>query len=196
MFAIAITLLVLTIAPPDDYSELAHQLGDRWPALAAYVVSFLVIGIMWLNHHTIMEMLARVDRGFFYLNLVLLLTVVLIPYPTQVLGEALRGGEGERTAAVAYSVVMSVNAYTWCALWLYASRGRRLLQPPSAVEPEGAPPSWAFLIGTGLYTISIGIALVNAYACLAFHGALGIWYAFDPLNRSPRTGSDAGFTAK
>jgi uncharacterized membrane protein len=185
VFAIAITLLVLTIAAPDDYGDLAHQLRDRWPALAAYVVSFLIIGIMWLNHHSIMEMLVRVDRGFFYLNLLLLLTVVLIPYPTQVLGEALRRGEGERTAAVAYSVVMTVNAYTWSALWLWCSRGRRLLRPADGPEPAAAaaPNSTAFLIGTALYTMSILVALVNAYACLAFHAALGVWYAFDPLNR-------------
>jgi uncharacterized membrane protein len=183
VFAIAITLLVLTIAPPDDYSKLAHELGERWPALAAYVVSFLIIGIMWLNHHSIMEMLDHVDRGFFYLNLLLLLTVVLIPYPTQVRGEALRRGQGERTAAVAYSVVMTVNAYSWSALWVWCSRGRRLLRPAGGPEPEAAPNSSAFLIGTALYTTSILVALVNAYACLAFHGALGVWYAFDPLHR-------------
>src|SRR5262245_41461864 len=84
VFAIAITLLVLTISPPEDYADLAHELADRWPALAAYVVSFGIIGIMWLNHHTILEMLARIDRTLFYLNLLLLMTVVLIPYPTQV----------------------------------------------------------------------------------------------------------------
>jgi uncharacterized membrane protein len=150
VFAIAITLLVLTIAPPDDYADLAHELGERWPALAAYVVSFLVIGIMWLNHHTIMEMMGRVDRGFFYLNLLLLVTVVLIPYPTQVLGEALRNSEGERTAAIAYSVVMATNAYVWSALWLYVSRGGRLLHThvvedgsrprgPSSSEPSCTP---------------------------------------------------------
>jgi uncharacterized membrane protein len=182
VFAIAITLLVLTIAPPDEYADLAHELGDRWPALAAYVVSFLIIGIMWLNHHTIMEMIGRVDRGFFYLNLFLLMTVVLIPYPTQVLGEALRNGEGERTAAVAYSVVRAVNAYTWGALWVHVSRGERLLAE-RAPGPSGNPPSWAFLIGVVLYTLAIGIAFVNAYACLAFHGTLALWYAFDPLSR-------------
>ena len=127
VFAIAITLLVLTIAQPSNYSKLTRQLLERWPSLAAYVVSFLVIGIMWLNHHTVFSYVQRIDRGFFYRNLVLLMTVVFIPYPTEVFGEALRTGAGERTAAAFYSIVMTVNALAWSALWLHASAGRRLL---------------------------------------------------------------------
>jgi uncharacterized membrane protein len=92
VFAIAITLLVLTIAQPSDYSKLARQLLDRWLSLAAYVVSFLILGIMWLNHHTVFSYVQRINHGFFYRNLVLLMTVVFIPYPTEVFGEALRTG--------------------------------------------------------------------------------------------------------
>jgi uncharacterized membrane protein len=79
VFAIAITLLILTIAQPTDYGVLARQLAERWPSLAAYVVSFLVIGIMWLNHHTIFSHLARIDRASFYCNFLLLMTIVFIP---------------------------------------------------------------------------------------------------------------------
>jgi uncharacterized membrane protein len=100
VFAIAITLLVLTIAQPSDYRNLAHQLGERWPSLAAYAVSFVVIGIMWLNHHTVFSHLGHIDRGLFYLNLFLLMTIVFIPYPTGVFGEALRRGVGAKTAAI------------------------------------------------------------------------------------------------
>src|SRR5579872_3693954 len=98
VFAIAITLLVLTIAQPTNYSDLGHQLRERWPSLAAFVVSFAVIGIMWLNHHSLFIHFARVDRGLFYLNMFLLLTITFLPYPTGVLGEALAKGEGERIA--------------------------------------------------------------------------------------------------
>jgi len=127
VFAIAITLLVLTIAQPANYSKLATQLLDRWPSLAAYVVSFLILGIMWLNHHTVFSYVQRIDHGFFYRNLVLLMTVVFIPYPTEVFGQALRTGAGGQTAAVFYSIVTTVNALAWAALWLHASTGRRLL---------------------------------------------------------------------
>lgn len=182
IFAIAITLLVLTIPQPDNYRHLGHELARRWPSLAAYVVSFGIIGIMWLNHHSIFSNFERVDRGLFYLNLLLLLTIVFIPYPTGVLGEALRRGDGARVAAVAYSITMTVNAYAWAALWLYASRRRRLLEP-GFPEPRRATATFAFTIGTIVYTLSIGVALLDAYACLTFHALLAVYYALDPLSR-------------
>ena len=99
----------------------------RWPSLAAYVVSFTVIGIMWVNHHTIFTHLRVVNRGMFYFNLLLLMTIVFIPYPTEVFGEALSRSQGATTAAVFYSATMTINALAWASLWLYASVGRRLL---------------------------------------------------------------------
>jgi uncharacterized membrane protein len=182
VFAIAITLLVLTIAQPDRYSDLAQQLADRWPAFAAYVVSFAVIGIMWFNHHSIFAHFERVDRGFVYLNLLLLMTIVFIPYPTGIFGQALRKGEGAQTAAVFYSVVMTVNAFAWSALWVYASRGRRLLSPDFPEAQRGVA-TVLFTIGSALYTITIGVAFISAYACLAFHAMLAVYYALDPLSR-------------
>ncbi|MGH9278022.1 MAG: TMEM175 family protein [Acidimicrobiales bacterium] len=182
VFAIAITLLVLTITEPSDYRHLTRQLADRWPSLAAYAVSFLVIGIMWLNHHSIFSAIARIDRPLFYLNLILLMTVVFIPYPTGIFGEALRRGQGERMAAVVYSATMAVNAYAWGALWLYASTGRRLLDD-SFPESHRRPATYLFLVGTALYTATIVVALVNAYACLAVHALLAVYYALDPLAR-------------
>jgi uncharacterized membrane protein len=182
VFAIAITLLVLTIAEPTDYRDLGHQIGDRWPAFAAYAVSFAVIGIMWLNHHTIFSHLERVDRPLFYLNLALLLTVVFVPYPTGIFGEALRQGQSARAAAVFYSVTMTLNACAWSALWLYASSRRRLLSP-AFPEERRRTATIAFTSGTALYAISIVIALVSAYACLAFHALLALYYALDPLSR-------------
>jgi uncharacterized membrane protein len=182
VFAIAITLLVLTIAPPSDYSKLAKQLLDRWPSLAAYVVSFLVIGIMWLNHHTVFSYVRQIDRGFFYRNLVLLMTVVFIPYPTEVFGEALRTGSGERTAAAFYSIVMTANALAWSALWLHASVGRRLLND-ELPEEQRRSSTVLFTAGTGVYLISVGVAFINPYLCLAFHGALALYYARDPISR-------------
>jgi len=182
VFAIAITLLVLTIAEPASYQNLSHQLWDRWPSLAAYVVSFLVIGIMWLNHHTIFSYLDRVDRPFVYLNLMLLMTVVFVPYPTGVLGEAIRRGEGTHTAALFYSVVMAVNAICWSALWLYASAGRRLLHE-GFPEEQRRSATTAFAAGGVVYIVAIGLAFISAYAVLAFHGLAAVCYAVDPLSR-------------
>ncbi len=184
VFAIAITLLVLTIAQPGarDYLDLRHALLGRWPSLAAYAVSFAVIGIMWVNHHTVFSHLQRVDRGLFYWNLVLLMTIVFIPYPTEVFGQALRLHQGARTAAVFYSLTMTVNAIMWTGLWLHASRGRRLLQDEFP-ESQRTVSTLLFTGGTVLYGISIGVAFISAYLCLAFHGALALYYALDPISR-------------
>ena len=182
VFAIAITLLVLTIAQPTHFDELRSQLLDRWPSLAAYVVSFVVIGIMWVNHHTVFSHLERIDRGLFYWNLLLLMTIVFIPYPTEVFGEALRLHEGAQTAAVLYSITMTVNALMWSGIWLHASRNRRLLSP-GFPESQRTVSTLLFTGGTLLYLASIGVAFISAYLCLVFHAVLALYYAFDPISR-------------
>jgi uncharacterized membrane protein len=182
VFAFAITLLVVTIAQPEDYRHLAHDLARRWPSLAAYVVSFAVIGIMWLNHHSVFSHFSRVDRGLVYLNLLLLMTVAFLPYPTGVLGQALARGQGERTAAVVYAVTMTANAVAWTALWLYAAHDRRLLRT-SFPEQQRRVSTLLFSMGGVVYGASIGVAFLNAYAFLALQGALAVYYAFDPLSR-------------
>jgi uncharacterized membrane protein len=182
IFAIAITLLVLTIAQPSNYHRLAHQLGGLWPSLAAYVVSFAVIGIMWLNHHSVFVNIDGIDRGLFYLNLLLLATIAFIPYPTGVLGQALAKEQGERIAAAFYSITMAVNAYAWTALWLYASVGRRRLND-AFPESERRVATLLFTSGSIAYTLSVGVAFLNAFVCLGFHAALAVFYAFDPVSR-------------
>jgi uncharacterized membrane protein len=190
-------LLVLTIAQPRTYQNLAHELATRWPSLAAYIISFVIIGIMWFNHHSVFNHLDHVDRGLLYLNLLLLMTIAFLPYPTGVLGEALAKGQGTRTAAVVYGVVMALNAYAWTALWLYASWHRRLLRADFP-EDERATATLLFTIGVLVYTLSIGVAFLNAYAFLGLQGALAIYYAFDPISRRParrRTGQGSPDTA-
>jgi uncharacterized membrane protein len=153
VFTIAITLLVLTIGLPNDYSNLSHELADRWPSFAAYVVSFAIIGVMWLNHHSIFSHFERIDRGLVYLNLLLLMTIAFLPY-----------------------------AVAWGAMWLYASSGRRLLVA-GFPEAQRSIATVSFLGGGAVYVLTVAVAFVNAYACLAFHAALAVYYALDPLSR-------------
>jgi TMEM175 potassium channel family protein len=114
--------------------------------------------------------------------MLLLLTVVFIPYPTGILGEALRQGAGAKTAAVFYSASMALNAYAWTGLWLYASSKRRLLVD-TFPEPRRRSATVLFTLGTVVYTISIAIGFINAYACLGFQSLLAVYYALDPLSR-------------
>jgi uncharacterized membrane protein len=182
VFAIAITLLVLTVAQPRTYWNLAHELGRQWPSLAAYVVSFAIIGIMWINHHSIFMHLEHVDRVLLYINLLLLMTIGFLPYPTGVLGQALAKGQGTRTAAVVYGVVMVANACAWGALWLYASRHRRLLRADFP-EAERVMATLLFTSGVVVYALAVGVAFINAYVFLALQGALAVYYALDPISR-------------
>jgi uncharacterized membrane protein len=184
VFAIAITLLVLTLAEPTNYRELAHQLGNRWPSLAAFVVSFAVIGIMWLNHHSLFTHFERIDRGVFYLNMLLLLTITFLPYPTGVLGQALAKGQGARTAAVVYAVAMALNAWAWSAMWLYGSHNRRLLHA-SFPEEERGTATRMFTVGVVMYTLAVAVAFWNAYAFLALQALFALYYAIDPISRRP-----------
>ena len=116
---------------------------------------------------------------------------MFLPYPTGVLGEALRRGQGTRVAAIVYSATMAVNAYCWSALWLYASSGRRLLHP-SFPEPRRRVATVAFTAGAVGYTLAIGIAVLNAYAALAFQGLAAVYYAVDPSARRVAAGSVKG----
>jgi uncharacterized membrane protein len=180
VFAVAITLLVLDIRPPADAhgaGELWRRLGDLWPHYAAYAVSFLVIGIVWVNHHAVMELVARVDRGFAFLNLLLLMAVALIPFATALLADYLRhGGAAAHPAAAAYSAVISLMGMAFGALWIYASRDGRLLVDGF---PHDQLPriTRRFVLGTPIYLATIGVAFLSAVACLAVHAALAVYYA-------------------
>ena len=177
VFAIAITLLVLELDVPHPANgSLAHALAEQWPAYAAYVVSFLTIGIIWINHHAVMANLVAVDRTVLLLNLALLGWVSLIPWPTQLTAEYMRtGGADERTAALVYAGVMAAMGVTFGALWRYATNGRRLVVD-SLTDAAIQRSSIRFRIGGPVYVAAMVVALVSAPASLAIIGGLAIYY--------------------
>src|ERR1700704_222760 len=104
VFAIAATLLVLELRVPSDAPDLVGALVRLWPAYAAYLVSFLTIGIIWVNHHTLLEHCTRVDRRFLYLNLLLLIAVGIVPFPTALVGQYIVSESGATAALVVYGL--------------------------------------------------------------------------------------------
>ncbi|HEY1467142.1 MAG TPA: TMEM175 family protein, partial [Acidimicrobiales bacterium] len=109
VFAVAITLLALnlTVAGP-GHGRLLDLLGHSWPAFAAYVISFFTIGVIWVNHRSLFSGLGRVDRVLLFLNLLLLLFVVAIPFTTATLADYLTaGGSNAHVAAALYGAVMA-----------------------------------------------------------------------------------------
>lgn len=181
VFAVAITLLVLDIHAPsgaETANGLWTALGRLWPHYAAYVVSFLVIGIVWVNHHAVLELIAHVDRQLAFLNLLLLMAVALIPFATALLAEYLaHGGGPSHAAAAAYSAVIALMGAAFGALWIYASRaGGRLLV--EGFPTEDLPRiTRGFVSGTPLYFVAIGVAFLSAAACLVLHALVAIYYA-------------------
>jgi TMEM175 potassium channel family protein len=126
VFAIAATLLILEIGVDTSRGNLGKQLADIWPAYLAYVTTFLVIGIIWINHHHCVSLMRRVDRPFLFINLLLLLTVSFMPFPTKLVAQYLQQ-PGEQTAVFAYDATFVVMAVVYNIWWRYASSGRRLI---------------------------------------------------------------------
>jgi uncharacterized membrane protein len=197
VFAIAITLLVLDLAVPprDDTPEggLAAALGREWPAYFAYLVSFLVIGIIWVNHHTVFDKVRQVDRPVLFANLGLLLVVSAIPFPTRLLAEYLTAGADSHMAAAVYSATMLAMGLAYSGLWLVITRDARLLH--EHVDPVASRAALRrFGLGNVFYLATVGLAFVNAIATLAVHAALALYYCFDQL-RTPEANPDGDRTA-
>jgi uncharacterized membrane protein len=187
VFAIAITLLVLEIrAPTEDairlYGGLVPALARLWPSYLGYTISFLTLGIMWANHHSIFEYIRRSDRYFLIISVVFLMFVSFLPFPTRVLAEHLADSH-ERTAAVAfYSATLFVIALAYNAVWRYGVAGGRLLG--SDVDMEGLRTiSRRYLLGPLGYGLSFVLAFVNPWASLTVHGLLAAMFLLP--ERSP-----------
>ncbi len=183
VLAIAITLLVLDLRVPDvpAGSTLGRELGAEWTSYLAYVVSFLVIGIIWLNHHALFTLVARVDRQTLVANLLLLLVVSAIPFPTRLIAEYVRDPGPGRTAALVYSGTMLLMSFAFSALFLTVTRrGGVLLHEP--ISSRQRLRRWAqFGAGGVVYALTLVVALVSPLACLAVHGVLALYYSFDQV---------------
>jgi uncharacterized membrane protein len=175
VFAIAATLLVLEFSVgATSGPQLGHALLELWPSYLAYATSFLTIGIIWINHHYCVQTLARSDRTLLFLNLLLLLIVGFLPFPTKLVAQYLQQ-PGERDAALAYAatfVAMSIVYNTW---WRYASSGRRLIRD-SVPDSTLRAISRAFNPGVPMYTTVLLIAFVSPLASVALTFAIAAFY--------------------
>ena len=154
--------------PTQAEGDFGHALLSQWPSYASYVVSFMTIGIIWINHHALFANVQRVDRRLLLTNLLLLLSVSTIPFPTALLGRYVGEGEPSHLAAAIYGIVMLSMSLSFTALWAQVSRhGRR-----DVARMNPRRPVLRSLTGLAAYTLGIGLAFVSAEASLLVYGAV------------------------
>ena len=173
VFSIAATLLVLEFTVTSG-RNLDTQLLHLWPAYLAYATSFLTIGIIWINHHYCVEQMARANRTLMFLNLLLLLTVAFLPFPTRLVAQYLQK-TGERSAVYAYDGTLVLMAVIYNIWWRYASTGRRLIAenvPDSGVRAI----TRAFNPGVPMYGAVFLVAVWSPLASVALTFAIAAFY--------------------
>jgi uncharacterized membrane protein len=190
VFAVAITLLVLNlhVAGP-GHGHLGHQLGQQWPALLGYAISFLVIGVVWVNHHALFKDIARVDRTFQFANLTLLMLVTAFPFTTATLASYLRhGGNDSHLAAALYGAIVVGITLSFYGMCVGASHRQLFASHVSAATARAM--TLRFGVGSLVIATTIGIAYISAVLALAMHALIAGYYMADL--RRPSTPGASG----
>ncbi len=176
VFAIAVTLLVLDLPRPAHSEHLARDLLDSWPSYAAYVVSFVTIGLVWIEHHGLMSAVRFVDRRFIERTLVLLFAVSIIPWPTALAAEYAReGGTGVRTAALLYTAALMLMGLAITLCWRYLLTHPDLVAEPA--RPFVAAAVRRSLLGALAYAPAVALAPIIPIASFAIATAIAIYFA-------------------
>jgi uncharacterized membrane protein len=175
VFAIAATLLILNVQ--ESGSPLESALLRIWPSYVAYAVSFMTIGIIWINHHAVFGQIDKVNRLFLLLNVAFLMLIAFIPFPTRLLAEHINS-EGAQAAAVSYGITLTATAVLFNAVWWYAASSRRLLrQDADARVVEGIGRS--YLPGPFMYLAATLVALVSPVLSAGAYAAIALFYVVE-----------------
>jgi len=169
VFAIAITLLILEIRVPEEGlangASLAVSLAHLWPSYVAFLLSFFVLLVTWMNHHELMRLVRVVDYQFLFANGFVLLTVTFTPFPTAVLAQHLATAQAT-TAAAFYCGTFVVVSIAWCLLLVSITRRNRLRHGTDAIVARrigrayfAAPLVYAFATVVAFYNVVAGLAI-------------------------------------
>ena len=182
VFAIAITLLVLELHNPELEAgqRLWPALLNEWPQFAAYLTSFAILGIMWVNHHSMFRQIKRADRGLMYLNLLLLLWVTLLPFPTSMFAEHLEDDSiNANVAAAVYSTNLTLAAIAFSLIWWHVLRNHLVDHDMDRTRVRKS--LLRYSIGTVFYAACIGLSFVSAELTLLVVFLLAVYYAFEQV---------------
>jgi uncharacterized membrane protein len=187
VFAIVVTLLVLEIRVPHiaahgSLSELAGALWGMVPKFVSWVISFLTVCVIWLNHHRLFKMMSRIDNGLFWWNANLLLWTSFIPFPTALMGDYPQN----RLAVSLYGGVMLLMALGFVLLRWHMIRHDDLLdgQEDRAVFRQGT--LYSVVMGPGAYAIGAGLAWLNVVAAFVCYGCIALYFVFPHAVKSTR----------
>jgi uncharacterized membrane protein len=176
VFAIAITLLVLGIRTPAPDEDLATALVEQWPEFAAYVVSFLTIGIMWVQHHRLFNLIGRSNTTFAMINVGFLMFIAFVPFPTDILAQRLGSGVDAKLATFLYGGTMVAIAVMFNAIWLYASARNGQLLGGEATTARRAE-ARGYRYGVPVYLLITLLALINPVLSLIGFAAFATYWA-------------------
>ena len=187
MIAIAATLLVLDVGVPHTTRNhgLASGLGHEWPVFAGYAVSFLTIGVIWINHHAMLRRLARIDHTVLVLNLLLLMLVAILPWTTLLMADYLQASHGQGLAAAIYSGSFLAMSCVFFAILDHALRRRPRELTPQLSDAARRSILRRNRVGLLPYAVATAAAPLSPYLTLAICGAIAVFYAW------PTTTSDA-----
>lgn len=178
VLAIAITLLILEVTPPHVRDgRLGEALLRQWPSYVAYVLTFVFIGIMWINHHRIFEHIVAVDRGLMFVNLLMLMGIAFLPFPTALLAEyVVDGGRNAEVSAAVYSMTMVFIGIMFTSVLVYLRRHHELVD---AVMTDAVLAMSIRRSGRGpvVYALSIPLAFVSPEACLVLYAVIAGFFA-------------------
>jgi uncharacterized membrane protein len=187
VFAIAITLLILEIRVPlPANGPLAGQLTKQWASYVSFFISFAFIGIMWINHHRLFTHIRRSDNGLLLLNLLLLLGVTFVPFPTAVLAAHL-GHPDQKLAAMLYNGTYFFIAIFFNLLWRYATAPTHNLLAADIDAPAVTSISSRYALGPLTYIACFGLAWVSVTASLALNILLACFFALPPEFQRKKT---------
>jgi uncharacterized membrane protein len=181
VIAVAITLLVLDIKVPTPplpaHTTLGHELSKNWPVYAAYATSFLTIGIIWINHHVMIGRLREPDRTILFLNLLLLMSIAILPFATSLMAAYLRQSSGQHLAAALYAGAFLVMALVFAALnaHILLAKHERLSRP--LAHERRRQILFRSIAGIVPYAVATALAAVSSYVTLAICGAIAVFYA-------------------
>lgn len=190
VIAVAATLLVLNVTVPivGPHASLGQKLGHQWPEYVAYAVSFITIGIIWINHHVVFSRLRTADHAVLMLNLLLLLWIALIPFATSLMTQYLRLGHGQYLAAAVYAGTFLLMSISFAALnWFILFRRTALLEAELSFD-ERRTIITRFVTGIVPYAVAAALAPVSPYITLAICGAIAAFYALPVAAGQPVTG--------